>query len=107
MAFPWLQIVQLVPSILDVSRELMRRTRGAPELPIDAEVVSDDHLTARVARLEENERRQAELVTQMAEQIDVLTRAVTVLHRRAQWLAIGCATAVVVAIVAVVVAVAR
>jgi hypothetical protein len=105
MAFPWLQIVQLVPSILDVSRELMRRTRGAPEMPVEAQVIDDDRLAGRIARLEENERRQAELVSQMAEQIDVLTRAVTVLHKRAQWLAIGCAVAVGAAVVAIVVAV--
>ena len=30
MALPWIQIVQLVPSILDVSRELMKRTKQAP-----------------------------------------------------------------------------
>ena len=105
MAFPWLQIVQLVPSILDVSRELMRRTRGVPELPIEAEVISDDRLAARIVRLEENERRQAELVTQMAEQIDVLTRAVTVLHKRAQWLGFGCLAAVIAAVVAITIAV--
>jgi len=30
MPVPWLQIVQLVPSILDVSRELMKRTKQVP-----------------------------------------------------------------------------
>ena len=37
MPVPWLQIVQLVPSILDVSRELMKRTKQAPpaaQLPL-------------------------------------------------------------------------
>lgn len=105
MALPWLQIVQLVPSILDVSRELMRRTRSAPELPIEAQIVNDDNAAARIARLEENERRQAELVAQMAEQIAVLSRAVTVLHKRGQWLTAGCVAAVLVAVAAIVVAV--
>jgi hypothetical protein len=103
MAFPWLQIVQLVPSILDVSRELMRRTRGVPLAPAEAELIGDDQLTLRVARLEENERRQAELVTQMAEQIDVLSRAVTVLHKRVIWLTLGCTAAVIAAVAALVV----
>jgi hypothetical protein len=105
MPVPWLQIVQLVPSILDVSRELMRRTRNTPEPATPAELVDDERLAERVARLEENERRQAELVAQMAEQIGVLSRAVTVLHKRVLWLTAGCAVSGVVAVVAIVLAV--
>ncbi len=86
MPVPWLQIVQLVPSILDVSRELMKRTKQTPpaaQLPVSH---SYDELAARVASLEENERRQAELVAQMAEQLAGVARAVTDLHRRVLWL---------------------
>ena len=68
MPVPWLQIVQLVPSILDVSRELLRKTRTLPTPPAEPDG-GNDALSARVARLEENERRQAELINQMAEQI--------------------------------------
>jgi hypothetical protein len=99
MAVPWLQIVQLVPSILDVSRELMKRTKQAPpaaqlpgQLPGSQ---SYDELAARVASLEENERRQAELVAQMAEQLAGVARAVTDLHRRVLWLTAAAAIAVV------------
>ena len=67
MPVPWLQIVQLVPSILDVSRELMKRTKQTPPAPALASHSYED-LAARIASLEENERRQAELVAQMAEQ---------------------------------------
>ena len=97
MAVPWLQIVQLVPSILDVSRELMKRTKQAPpaaQLPISQ---SNDELAARVASLEENERRQAELVAQMAEQLAGVARAVTDLHRRVLWLTAAAAIAVALA----------
>src|SRR5688572_455328 len=86
MPVPWLQIVQLVPSILDVSRELMKRTKQAPpsaQLPVSS---TPDELAARVVSLEENERRQAELVAQMAEQLAGVARAVTDLHRRVLWL---------------------
>jgi hypothetical protein len=86
MPLPWLQIVQLVPSILDVSRELMKRTKQAPpsaQLPLSA---TPDELAARVVSLEENERRQAELVAQMAEQLAGVARAITDLHRRVLWL---------------------
>jgi hypothetical protein len=87
MPVPWLQIVQLVPSILDVSRELMKRTKQPPpsaQLPLSA--ATPDELAARVVSLEENERRQAELVAQMAEQLAGVARAVTDLHRRVLWL---------------------
>lgn len=100
MPVPWLQIVQLVPSILDVSRELLRKTRSLPPPPVGP--AGDENLPARIARLEENERRQAELINQMAEQIAGLTRAVTALHRRAIWLTAGLSLAIVVAVVGMV-----
>jgi hypothetical protein len=104
MAVPWLQIVQLVPSILDVSRELMKRTKQAPpaaQLPASP---SYDDLAARVASLEENERRQAELVAQMAEQLAGVARAVTDLHRRVLWLTAAAAIAVALAATALFIA---
>jgi hypothetical protein len=101
MAVPWLQIVQLVPSILDVSRELLRKSRQLPSPPA-IPVEGEDATGARIARLEENERRQAELINQMAEQIAQLTRAVTTLHKRAIWLTAGMSLAIVVAVIAVV-----
>jgi hypothetical protein len=93
MPVPWLQIVQLVPSILDVSRELMKRTKQAPAAAALASP-SYDELAARVASLEENERRQAELVAQMAEQLAGVARAVTELHKRVLWLTAGVVVAV-------------
>lgn len=108
MAVPWLQIVQLVPSILDVSRELMKRTKKAPSSPADSTPQSTpqtvDDLAARIASLEENERRQAELVAQMAEQSAGVARAVTELHRRVVWLTAAAAIALVLAAVAVAIA---
>ena len=101
MPVPWLQIVQLVPSILDVSRELLRKSRSLPPPPINPEDLNDAS-AARIARLEENERRQAELIGQMAEQIAQLTKAVTVLYRRAIWLGAATSVAIVMAVVAMV-----
>jgi hypothetical protein len=107
MALPWLQIVQLVPSIVDVSRELMRKTKRLPaapggEIPPDA---PDHALYDRLAALEENEQRQAELVGQMAEQIAKLTRAVTVLHQRVVWSGYAIAFATALAVAAMIVAI--
>ena len=76
MPLPWLQIVQLVPSILDVSRELLRKSRALPP-PVAGGDTPTDAVAARIMHLEENERRQAELIGQMAEQLAQLTRAVT------------------------------
>ena len=103
MPVPWLQIVQLVPSIVEVSRELLKRTKQAPTpevlpAPQDLDV---DELIQRVLRLEENERRQAELVNQMAQQLANLTRAVTSLHRQSLWLGGTAVVAIVVAVIAI------
>ena len=103
MPVPWLQIVQLVPSIVDVSRELLKKTKRQPPASIDAPLARDEDtaaLLARIATLEENERRQAELVNQMAEQIAALSRAVTNLHQRSMWLVLAAAGAVAIAIAA-------
>jgi hypothetical protein len=108
MPVPWLQIVQLVPSILDVSRELMKRTKQAPPAgPGPGPALAShsyEELAARVASLEENERRQAELVAQMAEQLAGVARAITDLHRRVLWLTAAAAVAVALAAAALVVA---
>jgi hypothetical protein len=101
MALPWLQIVQLVPSIVEVSRELLKRTKRLPEPQETALPQSADELAQRVLTLEENERRQAELVSEMAEQMAHLTRAVTALHRQVMWLSGIAAIGVVAALVAI------
>lgn len=95
MPVPWLQIVQLVPSILDVSRELMKRTKQTPPPALTSHTNAE--LAVRVASLEENERRQAELIAQMAEQLAGVARAVTDLHRRVLWLTAAAALAIVLA----------
>ena len=89
MAVPWLQIVQLVPSIVEVSRELLKRTKRTPLAGPEAQPQNVDDLLLRIATLEENERRQAELVSQIADQLAGLTRAVTDLHRRVIWLSVA------------------
>ena len=106
MPVPWLQIVSLMPSILDVSRELLKRTRKIPPSEIQA-LEHDDPLSqqeARIRALEENERRQAELVTTMADQLSQLTAAASALHRITRWLIVGQVITAVVAVAAVVIA---
>jgi hypothetical protein len=105
VAVPWLQIVNLVPSILDVSRELLKRTKRPPAPQIAATATpTDAALADRIAVLEENERQQAELINQMAEQHAALARAVTALHR--QLIRIGVAAAICITLTLVALAVA-
>ena len=107
MAVPWVQIVSLMPSILDVSRELLKRTRKLPA-PDSPEGRSEQDpiaaAEARIRRLEENERRQAELVTSMADQLSQLTAAASALHKVTRWLIVGQVVTAAVAIVAIVAA---
>jgi hypothetical protein len=104
MSVPWLKIVQLVPSIVDVSRELLKLSKRAPPRPVEPNTVeSESALAQRILALEENERRQAELVSQMAQQLEVQSQAITALHRRVLWLG-GTVITVVIALVIVAVA---
>ena len=82
----WTQIIRWAPEIITVSRELLLRSRRKP--PSTDLVRAEDHsdLAERIAALEENERRQAELVERMAEQQAELARAVLALHKRERWM---------------------
>lgn len=107
MPVPWIQIVQLMPTILDVSKELLKRSRRTPPAPVPTPVSGDSPaaaLEARILALEENERRQAELVKNMADQLAQLTAAATVLHKQVRRLIIGQAGAIVVALIALLIA---
>ncbi len=104
MPVPWVQIVRLMPSILDVSRELLKRARRAS--PVDSSTEAGRvraNLTpeARIGALEENERRQAELITNMADQLEQLTTAVTELHAQTRRLVFFLVATALVAVVAV------
>jgi hypothetical protein len=82
MPVPWSQIIQWAPQIISLSRELLQRARGgsAPDKP--AAPANPEELASRVAALEDNERRQAELVDRMAAQQAQLSHAVLSLHRQ-------------------------
>lgn len=108
MPVPWMQIVRLMPSILEVSRELLKRSRRlAPEeTPPPTDIVpASPALDVRVTALEENERRQAELVTSMADQLAQLTTAVTTLHGHVRRLVAGLVITTIIAVAAIVLAV--
>lgn len=107
MAVPWLQIIQLVPSLVEVSRELLTRTKRLPPPEEAASPQTADEFVQRLMALEENERRQAELVNEMALQMSNLTRAVTALHRQVMWLSGIGAVAIIAALIAIGIAATR
>lgn len=86
MPVPWKQLIMFTPQIIDLSRELLRRARGQPGESAPTPVTGEGDVAQRLAALEENERRQAELVERMATQQAELSRAVVTLHRRQRWL---------------------
>ena len=102
MPVAWVQIVRLMPTILEVSRELLKRARRPAAAGSSTE--PGRTLEARINALEENERRQAELITTMADQLAQLTAAVTALHRQTRRLVFIQVATAVVAVVALVLA---
>jgi len=91
MAVPWTQIIQWAPQIIGLSRDLLNRQRNPKTGEALVRPADPDSVPARVAALEENERRQAELVDRMAAQQAELSKAVVVLHRRQRGLIIAVA----------------
>ena len=103
MPVPWTQMVHLMPSILELSRELLKRSRVPPETASPVALAGPPAiaaLEARIKALEENERGQAELVTRIADQLAQLTTAVTALHRLTRALAAALGVTAVIAVVA-------
>jgi hypothetical protein len=82
MAVPWVQILRWAPQIIGLSSDLLQRSRRTPPAAPPAHLHDRSDLEERLVALEENERRQAELIERMAEQQALLSRAVLALHRR-------------------------
>jgi hypothetical protein len=89
MPVPWKQLILFTPQIIDLSRELLKRARGKPAGAALVRATDDADIVQRLAALEENEQRQAELVERMATQQAELSRAVLMLHRRQRWLVLA------------------
>ena len=75
MAIPWFQIVKLVPEIVSLSKQLLQQTRT--DQSSGAKPLED-----KVAELELNERKQAELVASMAQQLAAVADALTALRKQ-------------------------
>ena len=98
MAIPWFQIVKLVPEIVSLSKQLLQQTKTAHSSGAKP-------LEERVATLEANEQKQAELVASMAQQIAAMTDAVTALRQQLSTFRIISIVSLLLAIAAMIVAV--
>ena len=72
---PWKEILKYGPVIIDTASSLLSRNRSTRIDP--AETVE-----MRIARLEQNEKDQAELIKDMAERQEILVQSIQVLDAR-------------------------
>jgi hypothetical protein len=86
MAVPWFKIIQWAPQIITLSRELLNRSRTLRPSENLVRAADATDIPSRVVALEENERRQAELVDKMAAHQADMARAIEALHKRQRWL---------------------
>jgi hypothetical protein len=98
MAIPWFQIVKLVPEVVSLSKQLLQQTKTAQS-------TGAKPLDERVAELEANERKQAELVASMAQQMAAMADAVTALRRQFSAFRLISIISLLLAIAAIIVAV--
>jgi len=76
---PWKEIVKYGPVIIDAASNLLSRNRSA-------KTGSADTVEVRIARLEQNEKDQAELIKNMAERQEILVQSIQVLNTRLKML---------------------
>lgn len=97
MAIPWFQIVRLVPEIMSLSKQLLQQTKTAQSSGTKS-------LEERVAELEVNEQKQAELVASMAQQMAAMTEALTALRKQISGFRLLSIISLLIAIAAIIVA---
>ena len=72
---PWKEIIKYGPVIMNTASNLLSRNRSARIDPADT-------VEIRIARLEQNEKDQAELIKSMAERQEILVQSIQVLNAR-------------------------
>jgi len=83
---PWKLVLPYIPSVVETAKDLLRAAKkSGPAAGADVGPVAPD-LAERVAQLENNERKQAELVQAMAEQQERLALSLRILESRLQLL---------------------
>jgi hypothetical protein len=72
---PWKEIIKYGPVIVNTATNLLSRNKSARINPADT-------IEIRIARLEQNEKDQAELIKNMAERQEILVQSIQVLNAR-------------------------
>jgi len=72
---PWKEIIKYGPVIINTASNLLSRNRSAKIGPADT-------VEMRIARLEQNEKDQAELIKNMAERQEILVKSIQVVNAR-------------------------
>ena len=100
MPLPWVRLAQLVPVVLGLSRELLDHKQKARAVPLK-------NMEARIAGLEETQRKEAELVHALAEQSAALAQAAASLRRQFTTLLVVAAVGAALSVAALLVAILR
>ena len=106
-SIPWTTLIRRSPEIIGASAALLRKRKtGQPEQPrTTPSEPKHDELLGRLKNLEVCNRENAEVVEQIAEQVQDLTRGIEVLAARQRVLLVIVLAATVLASVGVVVAI--
>lgn len=104
-SIPWKEIIKAVPLVVESARKFYLTRRGRSDAQKDT-VIEDDQSVARtedrLRTLEDDATSQAEIVAQMAEQVEALSMGLRTLSVRAtvfMWIGAGVTVLAVVAIV--------
>jgi hypothetical protein len=97
---PWRLLIDHAPTIVDAARRLYASSRPAPLRgpPGDRTTASLESLQRAVEELEAREAQHAELVAELAKQVQDMTTALQVLRARVRWAWLGAALALGVAV---------
>jgi hypothetical protein len=96
----WRLLIDHAPTIVDAARRLYASSRPAPLRgpPGDRTTASLESLQRAVEELEAREAQHAELVAELAKQVQDMTTALQVLRARVRWAWLGAALALGVAV---------
>ena len=100
MALPWIRLARLAPVALALARALL-------DVPPPSSKAAGKDLSARLAALEDVQRKQAEAVHALAEQTAALAEAAEALRRQVRTLLVVAIVGGLVALAALIVALLR
>jgi hypothetical protein len=99
---PWRLLVDHAPTIVDAARRLYVGSRPPRDAspPRPGTTPSSETLQRAVEQLQARDVQHAELLAELARQVQDITTALTVLRARVRWAWVGVAVAVAVALAA-------